>query len=697
MDEWWNPDWNESLNLISIGKNNDFSFNSFRSTPSDRDEDSQVLEKRMILERKIDGIPIRKVFVSNIPKEVKNNELFFIFKQFGEIVQVFISRKNSNKKTTFGFVTFRKTEDAACALSQKKPLVVRHKRLTVVPADSWHQPLVNPDGSVQFYASFCYNKNKHNAEKNQSDEGDSDDDNVGSVGSIVVTNLSSQEAEQCPISRLNDDCLWHIFSHLPLNTQITASKVCKRWQTVISNMCRSIESLRLRDHFGAEILQVDRLQTVLEYIGPNLKKIVCDLADDFILINNSLISLIARYCKNLEVLEIASVEIPKRGFLFLAKQCPKLRDIHLRACEQLTDTELSYLFGRSNCKLEKISLIQLSEIRGKCFYNLQPPMKSIIIERCISFKPEFLMLGLTKVKDSLTSLELKDCMNSYCYDMHHIANIVPNLKHLNVSDIYPFSSTCPLEALSRFTELQSLDLSNNCLVTDSIIRIIVDSCSQLKTLNLSGRIKCGVISRDGIAELSKLKSLEELNISHLDQVDDESLKLFSVTSPPSHIKKLICCNCEKLGDKGASSILSLYKDLELFDLSGCITVSNETVKKALNIVKRRTNNVQLTIMVYNTCITEDPSCFHRLLKLDFTDNTFNNHIDLIDEFLFPCDNGNDFRAGTACQCCARFNGEYDDEITDSDEEIDEFFVDIDGFEFDIDDFDDYSFLTSNFT
>lgn len=48
------------------------------------------------------------------------------------------------------------------ALSQKKPLIIRYKRLSVVPADSWHQPLVNPDGTVQFDASFSYNRNNKN-------------------------------------------------------------------------------------------------------------------------------------------------------------------------------------------------------------------------------------------------------------------------------------------------------------------------------------------------------------------------------------------------------------------------------------------------------------------------------------------------------------------------------------------------------
>lgn len=31
-------------------------------------------------------------------------------------------------------------------------------RLFVRPADSWHQPIVNPDGSVEFKSSFARNK-----------------------------------------------------------------------------------------------------------------------------------------------------------------------------------------------------------------------------------------------------------------------------------------------------------------------------------------------------------------------------------------------------------------------------------------------------------------------------------------------------------------------------------------------------------
>lgn len=70
-------------------------------------------------------------------------------------------------------------------------------------------------------------------------------------------------------------------------------------------------------------------------------------------------------------------------------------------------------------------------------------------------------------------------------------------------------------------------------------------------MSVIGIRKCGLFTRDGIVEVSKLKNLEELNISHLDQVDDESMKLFSITSP-LRIKKLICSSCDKLSDKGVS-------------------------------------------------------------------------------------------------------------------------------------------------
>lgn len=51
-----------------------------------------------------------------------------------------------------------------------------------------------------------------------------DEEIVGAVGGISIRCISSEEADSCPITRLNDDCLELIFSKLSLFTQIQISK-----------------------------------------------------------------------------------------------------------------------------------------------------------------------------------------------------------------------------------------------------------------------------------------------------------------------------------------------------------------------------------------------------------------------------------------------------------------------------------------
>lgn len=701
MDEW---NRHEGLNgpfgIISI-QNSSFRRLTKFFVPDYEDgtDDSQFLEKKMTLEKTIDGIPVRKLFVANIPIETENKELFNVFKKFGEIANVFIQRKNKNvhKRSTFGFVTYKTTEDAARAMDYKK-FSIRFNNLFVRAADSWHQPLVNPDGTVEYKSSLIYNKNIE--KKNETDncnvsEGeDTDDDIVGAVGGITISCVSSQEAKLCPISRLNDDCLEQIFSYLPLHCQITASNVCKRWQTVVSNMLRKIESFNFQDHFANRKFDMSEISLILEKIGPNLKEIICNPENEFTFSDKSLISVVARYCTKLEVLEVAFVQIAKRSFTFLSKRCPNLRKVTFYACSQLTDYDLGFLLGKKDSKLEEINLIKLTDICGECFTSLQPPLNHITIDGCFYVKPEFLILGMTHVKDTLTSLTLRNCMSNHCFDINQIASIVPKLKFLNMSDIFPLSPNYTLEPLGKFTELQSLNLSNNGLVSDSIISIIANGCKMLKSLNLSVTARYGLLSEKGIAELCNMHTLEELNVSRLELVNDETMKNFSMVSPAPLIKKLICYNCKNLSDKGALSVLSACKELEYFDLRSCPLIKNETISKALSVVKKRQNNLPLKIMIYGTDVsftgTDESSYYHPLLTLDFTDDSDMNNV--LDHLLEVCGNGNYFCDGIDCQCCVGFEDDDDDFLTDSNEDVDDFLFDIDDdyidSDFDFDDDDD---------
>ncbi|GBP07710.1 hypothetical protein EVAR_2817_1 [Eumeta japonica] len=100
-----------------------------------------------------DGIPIRKLYVTNLPPKTTRTELFGVFAQYGYIRSCWLrmGEKGPNKtpSATYGFVTFSNPSDAYRALQapgHEKMLYGRVLRIS--PADSWHQPVEDSTGRV---------------------------------------------------------------------------------------------------------------------------------------------------------------------------------------------------------------------------------------------------------------------------------------------------------------------------------------------------------------------------------------------------------------------------------------------------------------------------------------------------------------------------------------------------------------------
>ncbi|XP_075979877.1 uncharacterized protein LOC142979021 isoform X2 [Anticarsia gemmatalis] len=101
-----------------------------------------------------DGIPIRKLYVSNLPPKTTRAELHGVFAQYGFIKSCWLRMgdkgPNRTPTPTYAFVTFSNPADAHKALqapSHEKTL--RGRNLRISPADSWHQPVEESDANYK--------------------------------------------------------------------------------------------------------------------------------------------------------------------------------------------------------------------------------------------------------------------------------------------------------------------------------------------------------------------------------------------------------------------------------------------------------------------------------------------------------------------------------------------------------------------
>jgi hypothetical protein len=98
----------------------------------------------------------------------------------------------------------------------------------------------------------------------------------------------------------------------------------------------------------------------------------------------------------------------------------------------------------------------------------------------------------------------------------------------------------------------------------------------------------------GVLSITTLPNLERLNIDYLDVTD----KAFS---PMPNLRVIECFKCKNITNKCFSEIIQLCEQLELLNASYS-KISNATIIMAVEVTKKRTNNIILRIYVRGTRI-----------------------------------------------------------------------------------------------
>ncbi|XP_069694914.1 F-box/LRR-repeat protein 2-like [Periplaneta americana] len=598
-----------------------------------------------------EGPPIRKLFVGNLSDRTTYCDLRRLFRRYGKVVDAHVSRDRiTQAKKRFGFVTFKYPEDASSVLKLKQGELRLHLRtLHVAPADSWHQPVELPDGTV-LWKSNEGKRRRHNSDSEQTTS--EDDQLIGAVGgsepsceaSHVGNKLETGEKEteidepECKIHILNDDCLMHIFSFLSKRERIRIERVCKRWQMVCLDMWVCQKHLDFTSLFPASsnmYLDMPILTMFLKRCGRNLHSL--DLSHKPHELSPGVLRIVATFCKNLRCLNLAGLPVAGVGLKLLSNVSAELRVLNLDGCSGALDKDLQILFQNSR-NLESVTLSHNNSLTGKCLNGLShAPLKELVLDECNNLRSRSLVNGLHVLK-SLRSLSLNSCINLTSSDVAGIIGALPNLQSLSMTQYFPLFSNTALKPLDQLHDLISLNLQLNPAVNDQLMGTITRSCHSIEELNITG---CSINSFEptnltdaGLKCLAELPNLVDLSMSYLANVSDEALKAIACKGK---LRKLVCRGCPTFTDVGCISVVTSCSELELFDFSGCDQVTNATVEAALESVKLRTNNVKLTLVVGATSVCESATLEENsLLEVDSSDLCV-AHLrpDFVDDIYFP--------------------------------------------------------------
>ncbi|XP_068991608.1 F-box/LRR-repeat protein 20 isoform X2 [Neodiprion pinetum] len=319
-----------------------------------------------------DGVPIRKLFIGNLAQRTTVKDLQNVFSKYGKVDSCYLKRNSG--KSNYAFVTFSTVDDAMKARrdGSRKEIHLHNRDLRVMPADSWHQP-----DSVE-------NQRKVAARKDKTQQHTETNDCL--FQPYIPTKDSLED--DAPIHKLNDDCLIHVFLHLPITDRAIAK--FSNLSSLSLNRCVSLCDYAI----WAIASRVDSLKDL-------------ELWGYFPLLTTNAMSHVANLV-NLERLNVGWNPVVTNNFLLaVAAQCVLLKRIDLTGCNTVTDEGIAAI--ASLPKLNELLISYMGHVSDDALPHMQQ-LKHLECRGC----PRLTDSGTSALIQVCPQLELLDLSGCDC-------------------------------------------------------------------------------------------------------------------------------------------------------------------------------------------------------------------------------------------------------------------------------------------
>lgn len=500
-----------------------------------------------------------KVFVGNVSYRVKSRKLKEFFKNFGEVIYAEIITDYKTKRSRgFGFVTFSnewEAERAKNSSDEKRTLEGRVMAVCSAERKKRGRRTLNQETSLEEALEF-YAKNDESRET----DGVMEDDSCSS---------DTKQYSEPPIFRLNEDAILHIFLYLSAKDRIRIERVCRKWRVLAIKSWRHTTHLDFQGAFasfrGVGGLTDEILWSILRRGCHNLKSLDLSLSPHFL--TDFSVLCIAKQCKSLEELRISGVEMSTSSLKVLAKGCSNLEKITLQGCYKVGEKALWWLF--KDCKkLTYINLQGNRSLKGQCFFMLSPVCVDLYLKECNQLTDK----GINHIGSNcknLKNIDISECRTLTDEGILKLTQHCCLITSLRFSQAGPDITSQGLQSIGNLALLRELDLSNNCVVDDSVLYSIGRNCIHLISLNVES---CQVgVTNAGLHSLVSCYQLSSLSISYVNKITDEGIIQLAACGS---LERVVARGCTGLADMSIESLLKHCRNLTVLDVSGCSGITN---------------------------------------------------------------------------------------------------------------------------
>ncbi|XP_067209749.1 F-box/LRR-repeat protein 2 isoform X1 [Linepithema humile] len=560
----------------------------------------------------IDGVPIRKLFVSNLADRTTFKDLHTSFSKYGNVESCFLRRNHG--KRNYAFVTFSKVTEAIKARLDggRKQIRLHNRDLRVMPADSWHQP-----DSIEHKLYTMGKESNKSSEKK--------------VNEQCTQEYLQNDTNRVSIHILNDDCLRHIFLFLPILDRVRIERVCRRWRILSQDSWHMMKTLDLSPltwgSMGNKTISTAILRKILLKSGRFLTRV--NLSEPIHNLSQSTLTIVGKLCPNLESVDVTGLTVCASGIQMLAKNCRNITKFNLGPSSYSCDNELKELF-KLNQNLEHLAITR-NGVLGKCLLWLPAQtVHTVILEGCDYVQDSCVSTALKKL-ENLRHLTIDNCIGVAKHTFETISKHCRNLRVLELSGDFPSMQTADMLYLTHLANLQVLRITDNPKILDEFLASLVYQCQQLTCIDITG---CIGVTDTGLAAIATLAKLEKLTINNLDCVTDDGLQNMC------NLREMHCQRCPQIKDHGMSMLIKSSPQLQLLDLSGCGNITHATLKTAKDACNDRSNNTVLKMIIGGTSIspeldgetTQQSSPLLQIVNVDLSTTLSDYMHDIDDEY-----------------------------------------------------------------
>ena len=154
-------------------------------------------------------------------------------------------------------------------------------------------------------------------------------------------------------------------------------------------------------------------------------------------------------------------------------------------------------------------------------------------------------------------------------------------------------------------------------MTDELIIKLVENLPHLQRLSIAFAGTDATLTQSSLTEISKLRSLKELDISGIAAINNNLFK--TIISGCPELTDIFLRNCIYLGDAGIEELKNL-KYLRHADLSSCILVTGTPIQALVKHFKAQPKLESITLVVGGTvCEPAQVRLRDTRIVLDFND------------------------------------------------------------------------------